>query len=89
MQLVSCASDGLVKVWNIKDEETATTLDNHEEKVWALAISKDEKTIISGAADSVVTIWQDVTVEQEEEKAAKEDALIMKCVPDSEQEHMS
>lgn len=33
MQLVSCASDGLVKVWNIKDEESAITLDNHDEKV--------------------------------------------------------
>jgi U3 small nucleolar RNA-associated protein 13 len=33
MQLVSCASDGLVKVWNVKDENCATTLDNHEEKV--------------------------------------------------------
>ena len=33
MQLVSCASDGLVKVWNVKDEECAATLDGHEEKV--------------------------------------------------------
>lgn len=33
MQLASCASDGLVKVWNVKDENCATTLDNHEEKV--------------------------------------------------------
>jgi U3 small nucleolar RNA-associated protein 13 len=33
MQLVSCASDGLVKVWNVKDEECATTLDGHDEKV--------------------------------------------------------
>ena len=33
MQLISCASDGLVKVWNVKDEDCTTTLDNHEEKV--------------------------------------------------------
>ena len=32
-QLVSCGSDGLVKVWNLKDEECVATLDNHEEKV--------------------------------------------------------
>jgi U3 small nucleolar RNA-associated protein 13 len=32
-QLASCASDGLVKVWNVKDEDCVATLDNHEEKV--------------------------------------------------------
>jgi U3 small nucleolar RNA-associated protein 13 len=77
LQLVSCASDGLVKVWNIKDEESAATLDNHEEKIWALAISKDEKTIVSGAADSVITIWQDVTKEQEEERLAEQQQTVI------------
>ena len=33
MQLVSTASDGLVKLWNIKDEACVKTLDNHEDKV--------------------------------------------------------
>jgi WD40 repeat protein len=33
MQLVSAASDGLVKLWNIRDEECVTSLDNHEDKV--------------------------------------------------------
>jgi WD40 repeat protein len=32
MQLVSTASDGLVKLWNVKDEECVKTLDNHEDK---------------------------------------------------------
>jgi U3 small nucleolar RNA-associated protein 13 len=33
MQLVTSASDGLVKLWNVKDEECVKTLDNHEDKV--------------------------------------------------------
>jgi U3 small nucleolar RNA-associated protein 13 len=33
MQLVTSAADGLVKLWNIKDEECVKTLDNHEDKV--------------------------------------------------------
>ena len=33
MQMVTSASDGLVKLWNIKDEECVKTLDNHEDKV--------------------------------------------------------
>lgn len=100
MQLVSCASDGLVKVWNIKDEETVATLDNHEEKVggvncgcrvtvlipysfvlrqiWALAISKDETRIVSGAADSVISIWEDVTQIEEDQRAAEEEELVHK-----------
>lgn len=32
-QLVTSASDGLVKLWNIKEEECVKTLDNHEDKV--------------------------------------------------------
>jgi WD40 repeat protein len=35
MQLVTSAADGLVKLWNIKDEECVKTLDNHEDKVSA------------------------------------------------------
>ncbi len=33
MQLVTSSSDGLVKLWNIKDEACVKTLDNHEDKV--------------------------------------------------------
>lgn len=34
-------------------------------------MSADERTIVSGAADSVVTFWEDCTEEQEQEKEAK------------------
>lgn len=78
LQLASCASDGLVKIWNVKDEETATTLDNHEEKVWALAVSKDEKKLFSGGADSVITVWEDVTQEQEELRENQAEELVLK-----------
>ncbi len=85
MQLVSSASDGLVKLWNIKDEECIKTLDNHEDKVcfyneatsdlqiWALTVSNDEKTIVSAGADSIATFWEDST---EVEQAEKNDALV-------------
>ncbi len=33
MQLVSSASDGLVKLWNIREEACVRTLDGHEDKV--------------------------------------------------------
>lgn len=94
MQLVTSASDGLVKLWNVREEECTATMDNHEDKVrllallfrlklihlqvWALAVSTDERTIVSAAADSVATFWQDCTEEQERENEAKRSELVLR-----------
>lgn len=44
-----------------------------DRQIWAIAVSSDEKTIVSAGADSVATFWQDSTeIEQDE----KNDALI-------------
>ena len=47
-------------------------------QVWGLAVSSDERTIVSGAADSVVTFWEDCTEEQESEKEMKRTELALK-----------
>ncbi|KAL1740774.1 WD40-repeat-containing domain protein [Schizophyllum fasciatum] len=60
MQMVSSASDGLVKIWN----------------VWALAVSSDERLVVSGAADSVVTFWEDNTVEAQKEVEDKRTEMV-------------
>ncbi|KAF8921920.1 WD40 repeat-like protein [Mucidula mucida] len=78
LRLVSAGSDGLVKVWNVKDEECMVTMDNHEDKVWALAVSADDSTIVSGAADSVITFWQDNTIEEQTEKETQRADLVSK-----------
>ncbi|KAJ3129560.1 U3 small nucleolar RNA-associated protein 13 [Nowakowskiella sp. JEL0407] len=76
MQIVSSGSDGLVKVWTLKTNLCEVTLDNHEDKVWALTTKKDDSVIISGAADSVITFWKDTTVQKrEEEYKAKEEGV--------------
>ena len=38
VQVASAAGDGLVKVWNGQMGECAATLDNHVDRVWALAV---------------------------------------------------
>jgi U3 small nucleolar RNA-associated protein 13 len=77
MQLISAGSDGLVKVWTIKSNECASTLDNHTEKVWALAVRKDENMVASAGADSVINFWEDITLqEQEDELKLKEEQII-------------
>lgn len=37
-QVASAAGDGLVKVWDAQESECAATLDNHIDRVWALAV---------------------------------------------------
>lgn len=46
--------------------------------MWALAVSADERIIVSGAADSVVTFWEDCTEEEEREKETKRTELVLK-----------
>ncbi|OQO07505.1 hypothetical protein B0A48_07202 [Cryoendolithus antarcticus] len=36
--VASAAGDGLVKIWDAQSGECATTLDNHTDRVWALAV---------------------------------------------------
>lgn len=74
--IASAAADGLVKVWSPYTGELETTLDNHTDRIWALATpfsptkktgdsssegAKKDYSLISGGADSVVTFWRDMT----------------------------
>ncbi|KAL5604149.1 hypothetical protein BROUX41_002136 [Berkeleyomyces rouxiae] len=59
----SAGGDGLVKVWDANTGETECTLDNHEDRVWALAVNAETNTLVSGSGDSTVTFWKDTTVE--------------------------
>ncbi|KAI2623463.1 WD40-repeat-containing domain protein [Xylaria nigripes] len=61
--IASAGGDGLVKVWDVNSGEIECTLDNHEDRVWALAINPDNNTIVSGSGDSTVTFWKDTSTE--------------------------
>jgi WD40 repeat protein len=49
-------------------------------QIWALAVSSDERTVVTAAADSVITFWVDSTEEELLEKAAKQAELVSMCV---------
>lgn len=61
LQIASAGGDGLVKVWDANTGETAATLDNHTDRIWALTVDPDTNTLVSGGGDSIVTFWKDTT----------------------------
>jgi U3 small nucleolar RNA-associated protein 13 len=63
IQFASAGGDGLVKVWDANSGEADCTLDNHEDRVWALTVHPETNTIVSGSGDSTVTLWKDTTSE--------------------------
>jgi U3 small nucleolar RNA-associated protein 13 len=63
VQVASAGGDGLVKVWDATSGEVDCTLDNHEDRVWALTVHPNTNMIVSGSGDSTVTFWKDTTEE--------------------------
>lgn len=74
---MSSGADGLVKLWTIRTNECEATMDGHTNKVWALDISTDGKTLVSGGADSRLVVWEDTTQAEEEAKRVTEEQNIM------------
>lgn len=65
-----CVSDGydmvcvgtVVKLWTIKTNECVSTFeDQHEGKIWAMSLTKDNKRLVTGGVDSILNVWHDVT----------------------------
>ncbi len=62
-QIASAGGDGLVKIWDATTGEVAATLDNHSDRIWALAVDPDTRMLVSGGGDSIVTFWKDTSSE--------------------------
>ena len=73
IQFVSAGGDGLVKIWDANSGELECTLDNHEDRVWALAVHPQTNMIVSGSGDSTLTFWKDTSAETQ--AAASQAAL--------------
>jgi U3 small nucleolar RNA-associated protein 13 len=70
VQIASAGGDGIVKVWDVNTGETACSLDNHEDRIWALAVHPVTNMIVSGSGDSTVTFWKDTTTATQEASTA-------------------
>lgn len=67
--IVCTGSDGLIRFWDIGGEP-ALTLDNHDNRVWALCVKDDGAQMISADADGFITVWDDDTAQCRERAAA-------------------
>jgi U3 small nucleolar RNA-associated protein 13 len=59
-QLVSCAEDGEMRLWSLRDS-TSALLSNHMSQVVGVAFTRDGDRLISGGRDKVINVW-DVSV---------------------------
>ena len=41
-QLLSCGADGLIKLWDYKQGEIIKSLDNHDQRIWAMDLKMME-----------------------------------------------
>ena len=77
-QILSAGSDGLLKLWSVKDNECITTLDEHIDRIWALIVENDGDRFISGDASACIKVWRDVTEEEQAASRAAQQELVLK-----------
>ena len=74
--LASAGADGLVRIWDASQGECVATLDNHSDRVWALATDPATGRLISGGGDGVVTFWADTSAATAAASAAASSARV-------------
>ncbi|GMH76163.1 hypothetical protein TrLO_g11062 [Triparma laevis f. longispina] len=63
--ILSASTDGRVRAWNLGAKaQEPLKLEGHSNRVYAVAISSDGSTVISGSHDSSVRVWDAPTGEQ-------------------------
>lgn len=77
MQFISASGEGLIKLFNIKTSECTGTFDQHEGKIWALSVKKDESQFITGGSDSLLIRWKDVSEEKKALRLQEQEEFII------------
>ena len=67
-----------LQLWTIRTNECESTIDAHDDKIWALDISPCGSALFSGGADSKIAVWRDTTREQDDAaREAEENNILM------------
>jgi U3 small nucleolar RNA-associated protein 13 len=80
MQILSSDSGGLLKLWNVKSSECIKTLEAYDSDatVWALAVNSREDRVVTGASNSTLILWKDITEEEIKAEYEKRAEMILK-----------
>jgi U3 small nucleolar RNA-associated protein 13 len=91
--VASSSADKLVKIWDLAEGSCTATLDKHDDRVWALVARPPSapasaacESLISGAADGMLTFWRNTTAQtaalarQEEEKRIATDQKLSNLI---------
>ena len=70
-QLVTTGGDGLLNLWNVTVGSRVSSIDAHEDKAWALAVSSDGDWLSTGGTDASMSLWKDSTTSTTAEAAQK------------------
>ncbi|MQM07751.1 hypothetical protein Taro_040595 [Colocasia esculenta] len=76
--ITASGADGLVKLWTVKTSECIATYDQHEGKVWSLAVGKKTEMLATGGSDAVINLWHDCTADDIAEKSRKAEEDVLK-----------
>ncbi len=67
-----------MKLWTIRTNECESTIDAHDDKIWALDLSPCGTALFSGGADSKIAVWRDTTKERDDaSREAEEQNIFM------------
>lgn len=55
--VVSCSSDGTVRMWDLRTGTELRRFEGHTKPVWTLAVSPDGKMIATGSEDTTAILW--------------------------------
>ena len=75
LQVASAAGDGLVKVWDAQGGECAATLDNHIDRVWALAVKPPSTQLVDEPKKPRGHDHEATSADDEDDEDAEESAM--------------
>jgi len=58
MVLVSCSRDKSIKFWNVKTGELQRTISENLGKVYRMALSADDRTLIIYDSQKTIKVWR-------------------------------
>ncbi|CAI9742259.1 transducin beta 3 [Octopus vulgaris] len=76
--VITGCSDGFLNIWNLLTQTLLEHIEAHTEHAWAIDVSKDSKTIVSGGSDSLIRFWQDISEEKKKEEDSERDEQLYK-----------